>query len=256
MSELAFEVQGRGPGLVLVHGTGSTPAGTWGPCIAELAASHTVVLPYLPGSGNSVLPDGAELDMGEIAAQIADVATEAGLENFAIAGASLGGPIAVKVAAMFPERVSHVISVCGFARPRTGLRLRQEIYRSVLPLGGDVVGRLLLLFGLTEEAAAQMPEEMLQGMIGQIGSAPTPGTRQQIALTLATDVEADLALVEAPALVIAGIHDNFVDPVHSREMAAGIKGARLLELDGGHGLMFEKSAEVSGAINELIRSAD
>ncbi|MYV55038.1 alpha/beta hydrolase [Streptomyces sp. SID3212] len=207
MSKLAFEVQGRGPGLMLVHGTGSTPAGTWGPCIAELAASHTV-LAALPGSGDSALPDDAELNIGEIASQMADVAAEAGRDRFAIAGASLGGPIAVKVAAMFLERITHLVSVCGFARPRAGLRLRQEIYRDVLPPGAASVGRVLLLFGLTEEAAAQMPEEMLQDMIGLVGSSPSPRTRQQIALTLAIDVEADLALVWAPSLIIAGVLDR------------------------------------------------
>jgi hypothetical protein len=45
MQELAFDVQGRGSGLVLVHGTSSTPVGTWGPCIPELTTSHTVVMP-------------------------------------------------------------------------------------------------------------------------------------------------------------------------------------------------------------------
>ncbi|BBX65680.1 hypothetical protein MSAS_48540 [Mycobacterium saskatchewanense] len=51
--DLAFDVRGSGPGLVLMRGTSSTPAGTWGECVDELAKSHTVVLPYLPGSGDS-----------------------------------------------------------------------------------------------------------------------------------------------------------------------------------------------------------
>ena len=55
---LAYDIQGSGPGLVLLHGTSSTGAGSWGTLLDALAADHTVVLPDLPGSGKSPLPDG------------------------------------------------------------------------------------------------------------------------------------------------------------------------------------------------------
>jgi hypothetical protein len=34
-----------------------------------------------------------------------------------------------------------------------------------------------------------------------------------------------MAKVQAPALILAPAADRFVDPVHSRELAAGIPGA-------------------------------
>jgi pimeloyl-ACP methyl ester carboxylesterase len=253
MQELAFDVQGSGSGLVLVHGTSSTPVGTWGPCIPELARSHTVVMPYLPGSGDSPLPDGP-LDVGEIAEQIADVATRAGFEKFAVAGASLGGPIAMKVAAAFPDRVTHLVSVCGYARPRAGLRLREQVFEAVLPLGSEAVGRLLLIFGLTDRTAAVLPEDVLDAMATQIGSSLAPGTAEQIVLSYTVDVDADLSTIGVPTLVIAGTQDNFVDPVHSVLVAERIAGAELLEIEGGHGVAMERTDDVVRAIRKLIRT--
>jgi pimeloyl-ACP methyl ester carboxylesterase len=250
VQELSFDTLGSGPGLVLVHGTSSTPIGTWGPCVEELARSFTVVLPYLPGSGNSPLPAGP-LDVAVLAEQIADAATRAGVEHFAIAGASLGAPIAIKVAAMFPQRVTHLVAAAGYSRPRMGLRLREEVFEAVLPLGADVVGKLLLIFGMTDETAAVLPEDMVRTMAAQIGSTLAPGTREQIVLAYSIDVEDDLAGISVPTLVVAGNHDNFVDPAHSRHIAKRIPGATLLELPGGHGIAQEQTAQVVQAILEL-----
>jgi hypothetical protein len=46
----------------------------------------------------------------------------------------------------------------------------------------------------------------------------------QLDLALRKDVPADVAKVQAPALILAPA-DRFVDPARSRELAAGIPGA-------------------------------
>jgi pimeloyl-ACP methyl ester carboxylesterase len=53
--------------------------------VPELAKACTVLLPYLPGSGHSRLPDGP-FEVAVPAEQIADVATRTGHDRFAIAG--------------------------------------------------------------------------------------------------------------------------------------------------------------------------
>ncbi|MEW2549309.1 alpha/beta hydrolase [Streptomyces sp. NPDC047002] len=251
MQELAFDTLGSGPAVVLIHGTGSTPEGTWGSFPQELARTHRVILPHLPGTGQSPLPEGP-LDGAAVARQIADAASRAGAERFAVAGASLGGPLAVKTAALFPDRVTHLVSVCGYAAARPSLRLREELFEAVLPLGPQAVGKLLLVFGMSDPTAAALPGEALESMTEAIGGGLAPGTREQIVLARTVDVTADLASVTAPALVVSGLQDNFVAPAHSTLLADGIPGARLLELDGGHGLVHERTAEVLTAVRDLL----
>ncbi|GGM23110.1 hypothetical protein GCM10010129_79310 [Streptomyces fumigatiscleroticus] len=55
---LAYDRRGRGPGLVLLPGLGSSATDTWGSLVDALAAEYTVVLPDLPGSGRTPLPGG------------------------------------------------------------------------------------------------------------------------------------------------------------------------------------------------------
>lgn len=251
MQNLAYEVAGSGPALVLIHGTSSTPRGTWGPCVDELAKSYTVVLPHLPGSGDSPLP-AAAIDAAAVAEQIAFVVSRIGFRRFAVAGASLGAPLAMKVAAMYGDRVTHLVSVCGYARARASLRLREQVFEAVLDCDSTTIGRLLLIFGLTEATLGGLPDDALDAMAAHLGANLAPGTREQIVLAYTIDVEGDLGLISAPTLLVAGTDDNFVDAAHSEFAAQRIPNAVLKLMAGGHGLTLERGEAVADAITSFI----
>ncbi|GHJ37170.1 alpha/beta fold hydrolase [Streptomyces sp. TS71-3] len=252
MSELAYDSVGSGPALVLVPGTNSTARDTWGPTVEALAASHTVIMPDLPGTGSSPLTDGP-LDPESVAWQLADVAVRAGHDRFAIAGASLGAPLALLTAARFPDRVTHVTTVCGYASARPSLRLRLDLWERILDAGPEAVGRLLLILGMPDATAAELPPETLNRMIIALGARRERGVRRQIELARTIDVEADLGTIRVPALVIGGGQDQFVAPAHSRVVADRLRTARLLMLDGSHGLAHEQPDAISAAVGELAR---
>ncbi|WP_020139609.1 hypothetical protein [Streptomyces sp. 351MFTsu5.1] len=65
-----------------------------------------------------------------MADQLVATAREAGLAEFVIAATSLGA--AVAVAARRPRPVRNPFTRCGYARPRTTLRLGLEMWASVL----------------------------------------------------------------------------------------------------------------------------
>jgi pimeloyl-ACP methyl ester carboxylesterase len=251
MQQLSYEVTGTGPPLVVLHGTSSTPVGTWGPVIGELARSFKVIHPYLPGSGESSLPEGP-IDSDVVAEQIVDVAARAGHDRFALAGASLGSPIAIATAARYPEKVSRLVSVAGYASARSSLRLRLDLWASLLDSGAEINGRLLLILGLTDQFAAVLPEDVLDAMIKGIGSALEPGTPQQLDLARTIDVEEALSRLTVPTLLIHGRQDNFVDPAHSVHLAKRIPGAVLLEFEAGHGVTSEATEAGVAAMTEFL----
>jgi len=62
-------------------------------------------------------------------------------------------------------------------------------------------------------------------------------------------------LGNVPTLVVAGARDRLLPPKHARTIAAGVAGARLLELsDAGHCTMLEHPDVVNEALLELIGS--
>ena len=102
----------RNPALVLVHGLGS--AGTiWKTLVPQLVESFTVYAIDLPGHGDAPLRDDEEMDPRSLAQAIVDyVANDLGVESMHVAGNSLGGWIALEMAAVAPD---HVLSVTALA---------------------------------------------------------------------------------------------------------------------------------------------
>jgi pimeloyl-ACP methyl ester carboxylesterase len=229
---LSYEVRGAGPGLVLVHGTGSTWLGTWGTVVGALAARHTVVLPDLPGSGDSPLPDGP-LDIDTLVDQVVATAQDAGLTEFVVMGASLGASVAIRTATRHPGLVQGLATVVGWARPRTTLRLNLELWASLYRRGSDDLGKFLTTLSFSEQYLEAMSPSALQAIVQRFSRPTTPGIAAQIAFALAVDVRDDLACVRVPTLVVAATGDRFVAPEHSAETARGIPGARLVEVTGG-----------------------
>jgi pimeloyl-ACP methyl ester carboxylesterase len=235
---LEYELLGAGPSLVLVHGTGSDGMSSWGTVVEALTAEHTVLLPNLPGSGGSPLP-GDALHIDVIADQVVATAQKAGLESFAVAGASLGAAVAIKVAARHPDRVLALATVAGYAQLRPTLRLNLELWAAMQARGDADLGKFLVSLSFSERYLARVPTETLQQIITQFAGDPSPGTAAQIAFTLGIDVRGDLGAVRTPTLVVAPTEDRFVAPEHSAELAAGIPGATLVAITGGHASIFE-----------------
>ncbi|MDX3094906.1 alpha/beta hydrolase [Streptomyces sp. ME19-03-3] len=250
---LAYETRGSGPGLLLLHGTSSTGAGSWGTLLDTLAADHTVVMPDLPGSGESPLPDGP-LDIDTAADQAVDAARRAGLGQFVVAGASLGAALAVRVAARHPGSVRGLATVVGFARPRTTLRLNLSMWASLYARGDENLGMYLTALSFSEPYLAALPPEAVQQVIDQFGGHAASGTAEQIALTLGIDVRGDLSRIAVPTLVVASADDRFVAPEHSVELADGIDGARLVTVPGGHAAVFENPAPTRDALLDHLAS--
>lgn len=248
---LQFEVHGQGQPVVLLHGAASTGMGSWGAQLDELARHHTVLLPNLPGSGESPLPDGA-LRLEAIADQVVDTITKAGHAEFAVAGASLGAAVAISIAARHPKRIRALIPVVGYAYPRTTLRLNLETWMALYARPDESLGCYLTALSFSERYLSDLPYAALQQAIRQFSASPTPGTAAQIALTLNVDLRRDLKDVEAPTLVVAADGDRFVAPEHSIDLAKEIPGAQFTSIAGGHAVMFEDPQSVTSAVLNFL----
>jgi len=98
------------PALVLIHGLGS--AGTIWKSLHDGLQEHFVIHPIdLPGHGSAALGDEA-LDPRSLAHAIAQMMeTEHQVNEFHVAGNSLGGWIALELAAQYPDRVKSVTAL-------------------------------------------------------------------------------------------------------------------------------------------------
>lgn len=98
------------PALVLVHGLGSAGS-IWKTLHPGLEDSFTIYPVDLPGHGSAPLED-EDLDPQALARSIVKTIVDVhGVKNFHVAGNSLGGWIALEMAALFPENVRSVTAL-------------------------------------------------------------------------------------------------------------------------------------------------
>ena len=111
---LAYERAGSGPSLVLLHGLGHRRQG-WAAVRDKLTPHRDVISVDLPGHGQSPpLRTGGHAPVEAIAEQIATLLSELGLSRPHLAGNSLGGTIALTLAAQGRAASVTALSPAGF----------------------------------------------------------------------------------------------------------------------------------------------
>lgn len=98
---------GQGPTLVLLHGFADDST-VWLPLAKVLSAHFHLVIPDLPGWGDSSREAHANYGIDDQAARLQAFVSAIGLQRFVLIGHSMGGAIAGVYAAAHPEHVAEL----------------------------------------------------------------------------------------------------------------------------------------------------
>jgi pimeloyl-ACP methyl ester carboxylesterase len=110
--KLHYLTAGRGPAVVLLHGYAET-ALMWKPIIPALAERFTVIVPDLPGIGDSGIPANG-LDMKTGATRMHALVRSLGVEKAEVVGHDIGLMVAYAYAAQFPGEVTKLVLMDAF----------------------------------------------------------------------------------------------------------------------------------------------
>jgi len=103
-----YRIGGSGPAVILIHGFGDTGE-MWAPLAPRLAAHHTVIVPDLPGLGQS-RPESpsARYDMASVARTLHAFMQQLGVHREVVIGHDIGLMVAYAYAAQFPAEVTKL----------------------------------------------------------------------------------------------------------------------------------------------------
>jgi pimeloyl-ACP methyl ester carboxylesterase len=108
---LKYARKGSGDPLVFIHGLGSA-ATIWHSLTEPLANDFDTISVDLPGHGQSDLPEGIDVTPEALADYVIETLDHLQIKTFHLAGNSLGGWVALELAAKYPTRVCSLV---GFA---------------------------------------------------------------------------------------------------------------------------------------------
>ena len=244
--------------LILIHGF-PLSADMWLPQLARVPVGWQFVAPDVRGfRGMGPAFEDAQLQGASIddyADDIIQLMDHLDLPKAAICGLSMGGYIAMALAARAPKRVTHLIladtkmSADGDEAKAGRDKMRDMVERE----GPASVATAMLPKLMGETAKRDQPDlgdalrrlievnrtESIVGALGALKGRP--------------DRSADLAQIRVPTLVICGAEDALTPPADSDAMAATIPGATLVMIPtAGHMSNLEQPFAFNAALQQFL----
>ena len=238
---VAYATVGEGPPLVraahwVTHLDYEWESPVWRHWMEGLSRGRTFVRYDERGCGLSD-HDPEDISLEAFVRDLETVVDELGLERFPLMGLSQGGPVAIAYAVRHPERVSRLVLVGAFvkgrvARATTPDELREAALQGELIRMGwgrdDPSFRLYFSSTFMPDAPPQMWSDFAALM------RRTTSAENALRLNNAfvqMDVTDLIDRVTVPTLILHGRGDMRIPFSQGREIAARIRGSRLVPLD-------------------------
>lgn len=249
--ELAYEVEGRGRPVVLVHGLGST-LNTWEGVADSLSVAYEVYRFDLRGSGRSDVPEGPyELD--DWVSDLRGFLDDQELDAVHLVGHSLGSIVSMQFAAESPERVRTLsLAAAGPGMPDEKVAELESVVDAIESEGMAAHADEETAESLSAHTKETKPE--LVGLYRELILSNDPaGYVASMRGLMDASVMPVLGDIEAPTLLLAAENDAVTPPVASLIIAGKIPDATVTMLpDAGHMAHLEAPKAVATELHGFI----
>lgn len=256
------QVQGQGPTLLLLHGTGAATH-SWRALAPLLAQHFTVVAPDLPGHGFTGGRPAGGLAMPAMARAVGELLRTLDLQPQSIVGHSAGTAAAVRMAL---DGIADPAAIVGLDAallpfPGLGAKLFPTLARMLFvnPFAPYLFARMARTPGETARFLARSTGSKIdaEGVRCYERLFATPGhCSGAITMMADWDLEAlkrDLPRLATPLLLVHGDGDTAIPIATTRAAAAMVGNGRLVALPGlGHLAHEERPAEVADLIRRFV----
>ena len=260
MSELYFEVNGRGPDLVLLHGWGLNLR-VWDGLVQELSGRFRMITVDLPGHGRS----GWRAGRGTPAEQAWLIhSTLAPVSNrYSLLGWSMGGQIALDLAAAMPGQIHRLLLVAATPRfaesPDWPIGMPAAVLDKLaaqLSTDYEQTVRDFLELQVRGSIDGGTALEQLRNALFVHGQAKPEALQAGLNTLVMSDLRPTLSHVKVPTLVISGQHDRITAPAASRALAQALPDAIYVEMRrAAHAPFLSHRKEFAALVAKFLRGA-
>ena len=237
---LPFLAQGDSEAVpvVLLHGL-SDSWRSFEPLLPHLHSVRAIAVTQR-GHGDAPKPDDG-YDVATLAADVAGVLDDAGVDRAVVVGHSMGSIVATRMAIDHPERVSGLVLMA--AKPTFDVPDLQEFLASAEMFEDPVDPAFMREF--QESTVARVPVDgIIDTAVRESAKMPARVWRALAAGALRADHAGVLGHIAAPTLLAYGDRDEFVTREDQETLLRGIPDARLRVYEGaGHAMHWEDPGE-------------
>jgi pimeloyl-ACP methyl ester carboxylesterase len=242
--EIAYDVRGAGPPLILLHGATSIGREDFAAQLPLLSKAFLVHVPDARGHGRTRWDAGQGLRYDWLVDDVEAFADALGLATFHVIGFSMGAMTALQLAARRPERLrtAVIVGITTQREPRLSVARRlmdpERIDRD------DHAFRDVLARRHDEGQGEGAWRTLLPAIAADVAAQPLLTPR-------------DLRRIELPVLVVCGDRDPFVPVDHAWGMQRQLPDGRLFVApECGHEVTAKRPALFNEAIAGFYRSTE
>jgi pimeloyl-ACP methyl ester carboxylesterase len=252
---LAYERQGSGPPLVLLHGVGHRRQ-AWGAVLGRLTPHRDVIVVDLPGHGESPPLDLAGRPvLDAMLDEVAGLFGELGLERPHVAGNSLGGRLALELGVAGRAATVTALSPAGFWRNRIEIGYDRAVFGVMEFIGArtqqlapvisrSAAGRAVVYGAIVSRPGLLTPEQAMGDMAAFVAARDAMHAVLDGMTNFAGSVPAGV-----PVLIGWGERDRLLFPGQALLARAQLPEARVVRLAGcGHVPMTDAPALVASLL--------
>jgi 3-oxoadipate enol-lactonase len=232
------------PVVVLSNSLGATRA-MWDRQVPALAERFRVLTYDTRGHGASPAPAGP-YTLDDLVDDLVALLDRLGAQRAHVAGVSLGGMVAMRLAAREPARVHRLALLCTSARANPqGFLDRAGAVRAggTAPLAPAIVSRWLT------PGYAAAHRDLVARLEAMVAGADDEGYAACCEVVAGMDLREELRHIAAPTLVISGWEDPALPPEHQKLIADSIPDAELVTVSpAAHLANLEQGVQVSGLL--------
>jgi pimeloyl-ACP methyl ester carboxylesterase len=259
-NKLRYIKTGKGPVLVLLH-TLRTQLDLFQKIVPELSKHFTVYAFDYPGHGYSDIPAG-RYDAAFFTAAVEGFLDKLNLRDVTLAGVSIGGSLALILAARHNPRVARVIAINpydyakGRGLARGGPAAWLVNYASLVPFFGETFTRLRnsMVVGTAFRGGVADPDSIPPALANEMYLVGNRPGHYQAFLTLLRNGASweaaanDYPRIEIPVLLVWGERD-WARPEEREHDRALIPGVEMVTVEnGGHFLPLDRPRELTDLI--------
>ncbi|AMV22904.1 3-oxoadipate enol-lactonase 2 [Gemmata sp. SH-PL17] len=249
---IGYDDAGSGPPLVLVHAFPFDRT-MWAPQLAALAASARVLTLDVPGFGES--PAAPELTIDGVAKTVSDFLAALNIPKAIVGGLSMGGYVALAFARNFADKLNGLI----LADTRAGVddtNARANRTKSIALVNEK--GSAALFESMVPKVLSDSTREVKPEVVERAKSIAARQPASSVAAALAAlrdrpDANPGLKAITVPTLILVGEFDAVTPPLSSANLAAQIRGSKLVHIPGaGHLSNIENPDSFNNAVRVFL----
>ncbi len=245
-NEINFEETGEGLPLLLIHGLGMSHK-LWRRQVPAFSRFYRTITVDLRGFGESSKPSvPGSYAVSVLAEDLVGLLEALSIPRAHILGTSMGGFIAQTIALDYPELCLSTILCHTSSRMNIPPDILKERLDMLASSSLEEYAKLVV-----DQALGPNPDALLKNWISEMVSSNDKNAYSQVLSEGLSDfnLSSRISKISVPTLVVVGEHDRVIPPDQGRDLASGIRNAKLEEIPGvGHC----GYSEEPGVFNQIV----